>query len=207
MLCDQANPDDCSIMQINDPENYVRYHLITLLENIRKSKTKNQLKTIILGCTHYPYMMQKFERVLAELYAYKSLDGNYVYRHNMAEHIELIDPSVNTAKELHEHLRQDDLINPSGDIYKSEFYISVANRDNKENEINEDGNFPYDCKYGRDVGNIQEYVKVVPFSKSNISSDILMRFQNQIPFVYDLMKDFNQSSPKTVGLTCAQRID
>ena len=206
MLCDKANPDDCSIMQINDAENYVRYHLITLFENIRKSGTDNMLKSIILGCTHYPYMTQEIEGVLAELYEYKSQDGKYVYRNNMAEEIVLIDPAVNTAKELHDHLRENNMMNPSGDIHKSEFYISVANQDNKGNQINEDGNFPYDYKYGRDAGNIQEYVKVVPFSKQNISSDILNRFQNQIPFVYELMQDFNRLNAKTKALKSNEKI-
>src|SRR5690606_26035814 len=36
MLCDSENTDDCQIMQINDTENYIRYHLVSLMEKIRK---------------------------------------------------------------------------------------------------------------------------------------------------------------------------
>ncbi|MFK5959595.1 MAG: hypothetical protein QM495_12100 [Lutibacter sp.] len=206
MLCDSEKADDCSILQINDAENYVRYHVVTLLENIRKSNTSNQLKSIILGCTHYPYLIDEINLVLNELYNYKSKNGNYLYRKFMAENIQLVDPAVNTAKELYEHLNKKELFNPNGNIKDSEFYISVANKDNKNTILNEEGKFPYNYKYGRNAGEIQEYVKVVPFSRDNISEDILTRFQKQIPYVYQLMQNFNAKNDKTKNLKQEQKI-
>ena len=200
MLCDTEKSDDCSTLQINDAKNYVRYHLVTLMEQIRISNTKNKLKSIILGCTHYPYMTDEIAAILKELYNYKGKDGKYLYRNFMVENIQLIDPAVDTAKELHEYLKQEKLFNPNGNIKESEFYISVANKANKNNKIDADGRFPYDYKYGRNANEIQEYVKVVPFSRKNISYDILTRFQKQIPYVYQLMNTFNQRSTKTKHL-------
>ena len=200
MLCDTENADDCSILQINNAENYVRYHVVTLLENIRKSKTTNQLKSIILGCTHYPYLIDEINVVLNELYNYKGRNGSYLYREFMVENIQLIDPAVNTAKELYNYLNQKSLFNPNGNIKDSEFYISVANKDNENNKIDAEGRFPYDYKYGRNAGEIQEYVKIVPFSRVNISYDILTRFQNQIPYVYQLIQNFNANNDKTKNL-------
>lgn len=206
MLCDTEKTDDCSILQINDAENYVRYHVVTLLENIRKSQTKNKLKTIILGCTHYPYLTKEISVVLTELYNYKAKNNVYLYRPFMVEKIKLIDPAVNTAKELYEYLNRKKLFNPSGSMLDSEFYISVANKENKNNTIDSDGRFPYDYKYGRNVGEIQEYVKMVPFSRDNISDDILNRFQKQIPYIYELMQNFNQKNDKTKNLKSASKI-
>ena len=200
MLCDTEKLDDCSILQINDAENYVRYHLVTLLGNIRKSNTTNQLKSIILGCTHYPYLIDEINVVLNELYNYKSEEGEYLYRRFMVKNIQLIDPAVNTAKELYDYLNKKSLFNPNGNIKDSEFYISVANNENKNNIIDKEGRFPYNYKYGRNVGEIQEYVKVVPFSRNNISDDILTRFQKQIPYVYQLMQNFNAKNDKTKNL-------
>lgn len=200
MLCDTEKADDCSVLQINDAENYVRYHLVTLMEQIRQSKTNNKLKSLILGCTHYPYMTDEIDAILKELYNYKGKGGKYLYRDFMVENIQLIDPAVDTAKELHEYLKNESLFNPNGNIKNSEFYISVPNRENANNKIDEQGRFPYDYKYGRDAGNIQEYVKVVPFSRNNISYDILTRFQKQIPYVYQLMQNFNQKNDKAKGL-------
>jgi len=206
MLCDREKADDCSILQINDAENYVRYHIVSLLENIRKSNTTNQLKSIILGCTHYPYLMEEINLVLNELYNYKSENGDYLYRKFMVKKIQLVDPAVNTAKELYDYLNKKELFNPNGNMTDSEFYISVANKQNKNTVINKEGRFPYDYKYGRNVGEIQEYVKVVPFSRANISSDILTRFQKQIPYVYQLMQHFNAKNRKTQNLQQAQKI-
>ena len=180
MLCDEEKTDDCSMLQINDAENYVRYHLVSLLEQIRLSKTNNKLKSIILGCTHYPYLITEISTILKELYTYKGNDGAYVYRGFMAKNIHLIDPAVDTAKELYGYLKLEKLFNPNGNIKNSEFYISVENKDNLNYVIDKDGRFPNAYKYGRNANEIQEYVKVVPFSRKNISDTILMRFQKQI---------------------------
>lgn len=206
MLCDTEKSDDCSILQINDAENYVRYHLVTLMEQIRLSKTKNKLKSIILGCTHYPYLMDELSIILKELYNYKGKDGKSLYRNFMVEDIKLVDPAVDTAKELHEYLKAEKLFNPNGNIKNSEFYISVTNKDNSNNSIDKDGRFPYDYKYGRNANEIQEYVKVVPFSRKNISYDILTRFQKQIPYVYQLMQNFNNTNSKTKELSKEDKI-
>jgi glutamate racemase len=206
MLCDSKNTDDCSILQINDAENYCRYHLVSLMEKIRLSKTKNKLKSLILGCTHYPYMTKEIDNIFKELYNYKAKDGSYLYRDFMAESINLIDPAIYTAKALFEYLKQEKLLNPNGDIKQSEFYISVANNDNTNNAIDENGRFPYEYKYGRNANEIQEYVKVVPFSRKNISNDILLRLKEQTPFVYELMRNFNLKNAKTSGLSDSSKI-
>tara|TARA_R110002051_G_scaffold126663_2_gene200301 strand:+ start:12096 stop:13640 length:1545 start_codon:yes stop_codon:yes gene_type:complete len=206
MLCDSKKADDCSIIQINDAENYVRYHLVTLLEKIRRSNTKNKLKSIILGCTHYPYLTIEINNVLKEIYNYKNKKGNYLYRSYMVEHIQLIDPAINTAKELYDYLNQKSMFNLNGKINDSEFYISVANKNNKNNKIDENDRFPYDYKYGRNVGEIQEYTKIIPFSRDNISNDILIRFQEQIPYVFKLIKNFNRENEKTKDLKANTKI-
>jgi glutamate racemase len=200
MLCDQPDTDDCSVMQINDTENYVRYHVVSLMETIKNSGTKNQLKTVILGCTHFPYLLDEFKKAFNDLYNYKDKTGKYVYRDLMAENVVLIDPSVNTAKELYEYLQKESLFNPEGNIKNSEFYISVANTSNPNVKVNTEQKFTYDYKYHRKAGEIQEYVKVVPFSRKNISDDILNRLKDKIPNVYQLILDFNTSNSKTKAL-------
>jgi glutamate racemase len=197
MLCDTENTGDCSTLQINDAENYVRYHLVSLMEQIKDADTDIPLKSIILGCTHYPYLISEINDVLKELYNYKESNGHYRYRKYMSSEIVLIDPAVNTARELYQYLNEASLLNESGDIKDSEFYISVANTENPKVIVNENGNFPYEYKYGRIAGEIQEYVKVVPFSRTNISEDILSRLKVQLPFTYELIGQFNKSSSKT----------
>ena len=197
MLCDAQGSDDCNILQINDAENYVRYHLVSLMEKIRKADVQQPLKSIILGCTHYPYLTREIDLVLNELYNYQEEDGNYRYRRFMAKDVQLIDPAVNTAMELFQHLEEEKMFNEKGDINNSEFYISVPNKDNPNIITNEKGDFPYEYKYGRTEGEIQEYVKVVPFSRSSISEDIFSRLEFQLPITYKLIEKFITDSTKT----------
>jgi hypothetical protein len=206
MLCDHENVDECSIMQINDAENYVRFHLVSLMEQIRKSGTGNKLRVLILGCTHYPYLSAEIREVLGELYDFKTEDGKYLYRDFMVPDVELIDPAENTAKELYEYLARHSFFHPDGDLRSSEFYISVPNRDNPDVILDQAGRFPYDYKYGRNAGEIQEYVKVVPFSRRNLSDDVLGRIESQMPFIYSLIEHFHQDNPKTLALTEKDKI-
>jgi glutamate racemase len=206
MLCDTKNVDDCSALQINDAENYIRFHLVSLLEKIRLSGTKNKLKAIVLGCTHYPYLTSEINAVLRELYDYKNEIGTFVYRDFMTDTIQLIDPSANTAKELFEYLKNNSLFNPNGTINSSEFYISVPNKQNKNCQINKEGSFLFDYKYGRNANEIQEYTKSVPFSRNTISNDILNRLLDKIPNTYQLIAIFNNTNKKTKFINDKEKI-
>jgi glutamate racemase len=206
MLCDNENLDECTIMQINDAENYVRFHLVSLMEQIRRSNTKNKLKVIILGCTHYPYLSGEIGKVLGELHDFRAAGGKYLYREFMVRNIQLIDPAGNTAKELYEYLNEHSFFNPDGDIEESEFYISIPNRDNPNVQTDQAGRFTYAYKYGRQAGEIQEYVKIVPFSRKNLSGEVLTRIQDQMPYLYMLIQNFNKNNPKTSGLQSIDRI-
>ena len=124
----------------------------------------------------------------------------------MIQNIELIDPAENTAKELYEYLDQQSFFNPEGNIKESEFYISIPNKDNQHVLLDQAGRFPYEYKYGRTAGEIQEYVKVVPFSRKNLSGDVLTRIQDQMPYIYFLIQQFNEYNPKTSSLDVSDRI-
>jgi glutamate racemase len=199
ILCDAKDVDDCSILQLNDPENYVRFHLVSLLEQLRKAQGAPPLKALMLGCTHYPYLSQTIVEVLDELYSYKK-DGDYVYRSVMVERIRLIDPAVNVAKELYEFMLHETLLNQQSTMDSSEFYISVPNLTNANIEMDSGGRFTYKYKYGRNAGEAQEYVKVVPFSEQNIPRETLIRLEDMIPATYRLIEKFNHFSSKTTFL-------
>ena len=195
MLCDTKNTDDCSVLQINSADNYVRYHLVSMMEDIRKTPGAKPLKAILLGCTHYPYLTRDIDKVLKELYNYKK-NGNYIYRHLMVENIHLIDPAVNVAEELYAYLKEQDMLNKNQKTAVSEFYISVPNTHNRGVKT-ENNNFPYDYKYGRNAGEIQEYTKTVPFSKENIPAETIERLKEGIPTTFSSIDEFSRKSSKT----------
>ena len=191
-------------LQINSVNNYVRYHTVSLLETIRRTEGAPKLKAIILGCTHFPYNTNELQAKLKELYDYQE-DGEYVYRPYMAEEIVLVDPAINTAKELFEHLTRESLLNQS-DMKLSEFYISVPNTSNANTQLEAPGIFSYDYKYSRNAGELQEYVKRAPFSRETIPADVLDRLAEKVPRVFELMVHFNQTNPKADFLADDEKI-
>lgn len=159
-----------------------------------------------MGCTHYPYLIEEINEVLDGLYNYQK-DGNYIYRDFMVEDVAIVNPAVNVADELYVYMKAKNLFNPSGDMQNSEFYISVPNSENDDVKLDDKGRFPYDYKYGRTEGNIQEYVKVVPFSKNNISEETLERFEKSIPETFKLVEEFTRSNAKMKFLEESARIE
>lgn len=183
LLCTETIEGGCTSLQLNAPINYARYHLVSLLEQLRKHPEAPPLKAIILGCTHYPYLKEELAKILNELY-HLQINGHYRYRNQMIENVVLIDPAVNVAQELAKHLKDEALFNRDGNG-DCEFFISVPNFANPDVKVIDSTHFTHVYKYGRDAGSAQEFVKVVPFSAKNISDDMLTRFSHAIPSVYD----------------------
>lgn len=195
MLCDAKEPENCSLLQINDPVNYLRFHLVSLMEKIRDFPDAPPLKTLILGCTHYPFLTADIRKILDELRDYRE-NETYRYRHLMAEEIHLIDPAYNTADELYRYLYASGMMNKDGNMeLNSEFYISQPNLTNPEVVTDAEGRFTYEYKYGRTAGTNQEFVRVVPFARENILDDVKDRLQLQIPDIWKLIEAF-ESGPR-----------
>jgi len=190
----EADANHPKNIQLNSVDNYISYHLVSLLEKIRQTKGAKPLRAIILGCTHYPFYTDIIQEELLRLYDYRE-DGTHIYRKFMANQIALIDPAQNTALELYEYIEHMDLFN-NADLSKSEFYISMPNVSNYNNQIDSLGNFTYSYKYGRKAGFIQQYVKRVPFSKKTITPEVASRLKKKIPLTFELIISFNQTNVK-----------
>lgn len=183
LLCEIDGKGSCLDMQLNDPANYVRYHLVTLCEKMLRQHYIEPMNTLILGCTHYPYLKDTIAEVLHELYNFQN-DGVFRYRSVLAEHVELIDPAIETAKEAYATMRKNDLQEDSRSNGSNMFFITVPNTSLNGVKLQPDGWFTYEYKYGRTEGANKEYVKYVPFDTKNISSATYTRFKMVLPDVY-----------------------
>ncbi len=198
---DTANPRH---IQINSVENYIAFHVVSLMEKIRNTEAALPLNSVVLACTHYPFFTETFRNEFNRLRNYRE-NGEYIYRSLIAEDLILVNPAVEVADQLYEHLASRQLLN-GGTGEGSEFYITVPNLSNKQAKLRDDGSFTYEYKYGRKAGEIQEYVKVVPFSRKSIREDVLKRLSVQIPGVWSMITEFGNSSPKTGYLSPSERI-
>lgn len=198
---DAANPH---IIQINSVENYIKFHLVSLMEKIRKSEGAPPLNSVVLACTHYPFYLETFRSELMRLRDYRE-NGEYIYRDHISEDFILVNPASVVAEQLYAHLTAKGLLSSTAGP-ASEFYVSVPNLLNRGVSLRDDGSFTYEYKYGRKAGEIKEYIRVVPFSRTTIPGDILSRLSQHIPEVYDMMAGFNHGNPKTQFLTEDERI-
>ncbi|MCU0459245.1 MAG: hypothetical protein MUE37_09200, partial [Bacteroidales bacterium] len=199
---DESDPYN---IQLNSVENYIAFHVVSLMEKIRNSEGALPLNSVVLACTHYPFFTGTFRNEFNRLRDYRE-NGEYIYRSLITEDLILVNPAVEVADQLYEHLASCQLLN-GGTGGGSEFYISVPSLTNKQAELRDDGSFTYDYKYGRRAGEIREYVKVVPFSRRSIPGDVLKRLSVQIPEVWDLITEFSATSPKTGYLAPGERIE
>jgi glutamate racemase len=167
---------ECVEMQLNDPANYVRYHLVALLETVRRQRRAKPLNTLVLACTHYPYVRDTIAAVLEELRTRR-------YRDVLAPQVELIDPAVETAKDAYLEMRGRGLQRAGGAAPPDAFFISVPNTSLAEVRLQPDGWFTYDYKYGRTAGAGKEYVRYVPFDAENVSGETYRRIRATLPGV------------------------
>ncbi len=173
-------------LQLNDAVNYARFNLVSLVEKHRLSGSKSPLRAIILGCTHYPFLIETLRQVIGELREIK-VEGHYLYKHLIAEDFIFIDPAIYTAIECYNTLREDgNLALRIGD-QKVCGYISVPDGFIESTNLTPDGKLTYDFKYGRDVDSEIISTKQVPFSKLNIDSNNLQRIKSLLPYSYELI--------------------
>ena len=173
--------------QLNSAANYAKFHLVTLLEKHKASGAQVPLKYIILGCTHYPFLLNTLTEAIEELRNYRDSEGKLVYEGLIASDLEFIDPAVFTALECYRTLREAGNLSSDTTEGKFEGYISVPAQDLPAGSLDSDGNLTYDFKYGRVEGTENVTTVVVPFSKSNIDEPTLKRIESMLPASYNKM--------------------
>lgn len=173
--------------QLNSAANYARFHLVSLLEKLRNSKEAAPMKSIILGCTHYPFYLDTLKKAISELREYKQ-NGIYVYRNLIADDLEFIDPAVFTAIECYKELRKDNQLALRAREGGLQAFISVPYYLVDPKNITKEGGLTYDFKYGRSVGTEDISTVFVPFSRENIDKGNLERIQKLLPYSYEQIK-------------------
>lgn len=174
--------------QLNSAGNYARFHLVSLLERLRATKEQAPLKSVILGCTHYPFYLDTIKKAIAELRAYKK-NGKFVYAPLISDDFKFIDPAKYTALECCKILREERLMALRTRRGNVEAFISVPSYGVDNSKLEDNGALKHDFKYGREVGTEDVTTVVVPFSKDNLNPDNLRRLKVLVPITYDNIKD------------------
>jgi len=141
--------------------NCARTNLVALVSAYRARGGKAPIKALILGCTHYPYVLDVFKDTLATLKATPE------YASLLADDIRFVDPAIYTAIACCQSLRRDGLLRtdvPTNSVGRSvKAFLSVG----------KEGPLPDAVKYGRSVGRADFGTKIVPLSDAGLSKDVV----------------------------------
>ncbi len=174
--------------QLNSAANYARFYMVSLLEQLRNSKEQAPLKSIVLGCTHYPFYLDTLKQSLKELKQYRE-KGQLIYSHLIADDVKFIDPAVFTAIECCKALRDDNLMALRTRRGEVDAFISMPSYSVSSKFLDKDGNFTRDYKYARVAGTEDITTVAVPFSRENISNENLKRIEKLVPHTYSKIKE------------------
>ncbi|MCD6307828.1 MAG: hypothetical protein J7M24_02390, partial [Candidatus Latescibacteria bacterium] len=206
-----GNPDDPANWRLNSVENYIRYHVATLVHTYSLSQPDVPITTVILGCTHFPYYTDRIREAFDRLRSYRAKGGGTPYRRFVAENLTFIDPARLTATELYEALADAGLLLGGGEkasIPVDEFFISVPNPSLLGAELDPNGGFAYDYKYGREPGRLAvEYVKRVPMSGGTLSPSVRASIAKSMVMVWERLVRFTGESPRAAGIPASARLE
>ena len=178
-------------LQLNSVKNYIRYEVVSLLEELRRAEQplRKPIDTLVLGCTHFPLVRVELESEFQRLRDLQQ-DGLYPYRSLIAEHLDVIDPAGLTANDLFRELarrqlfatpQSKDAVEKSKDL----FFVSVPAVSYPGIRLAADGGLEKSWKYGRTVDQhlLEEDTEVVPLSAGLLPESSRQLIQQRLPAV------------------------
>ena len=177
--------------QLNSVRNYIRYEIVSLLEELRTSQQSPQqpIDTLVLGCTHFPLVRTELEQEFQRLRDLR-LRNEYPYRRLIAEKLEVIDPAGLTAVDLFRELARRKLFVAAAEQKteakrKDLFFLSVPAVNFPKIQLSADGGLATSWKYGRDVeaNLLQEDTLIVPLTTAVLPASSRKLIQQSLPHV------------------------
>ncbi|MBE6397252.1 MAG: hypothetical protein E7046_09640 [Lentisphaerae bacterium] len=143
-----------------------RTNFVAMVESYRSSGGKSPIRAVILGCTHYPFVLSVFRETL------DGLRRDSKYAALLADDLVFVDPAVYTAVQCYRSLMSDGMLNAKGTaVPRVKSFMSVGR----------DGPLPMDVKYGRNVGQKDIGTKIVPMDAKTMSADAVKRLAELLP--------------------------
>ena len=137
-----------------------RTNLVAMVEAYRACGGKAPIRAMILGCTHYPYVLDTFDRT------FRLLKADPKYAPLITNDLRFIDPAHYTAIACYKALRRNQLLSQDGPTRKGE------RRVNAFISVGKDGPLTDAEKYGRTYGKGDPGTKIVPLTRDAIPSEV-----------------------------------
>ena len=143
-----------------------RTNFVALVEGYRARGGKAPMRAVILGCTHYPFVLSVFQETLAALRADPKYSGL------LAPDLVFVDPAVYTAIQCFRALKADKLLNRKG---------AATPRVKAFMSVGRNGPLSHAIKYGRSVGQLDIGTKIVPMTDQTMSADAVKCLRALLP--------------------------
>ncbi|MBR4652572.1 MAG: aspartate/glutamate racemase family protein [Kiritimatiellae bacterium] len=149
-----------------------RSNLCALVEHHRVSGSSVPLRAVILGCTHYPFVLATLNRTVAELRSRgESLPPDFRF----------VDPARYTAAECFRLLRESGRLSTSSVPGGSMAFLSVANPDLPSSCLTPDGALTREFKYGRAADFREVVTRPVPFTRAAFGDAVFANIARLLP--------------------------
>ena len=143
-----------------------RTNFVAMVEAYRARGGKVPIRAVILGCTHYPFVLSVFKNALSEL------RGDPKYCALLADDLVFVDPAVYTAIQCYRALKTDGILNTEGaSAPRVKAFISVGRN----------GPLSHAEKYGRPTGLKDIGTVIVPMTRQTMSADAVKRLGELLP--------------------------
>ena len=159
-------------------DSIARSNLISLVERYRASGKTAPIRAVILGCTHYPFVLAPLEKPVAELRAKGA---------PFAEDFRFVDPAFYTAAECHRILRESGRLTGSKGPTQVDAFLSVANPALPPECLTSDGQLTRQFKYGRNIGTETVTTKPVPLTRERFGDDLFKNIGRLLPRTANLI--------------------
>lgn len=176
-------------IQLNSSENYARFNLTNLVEKARQQGIGYPMRTIVLGCTHYPFLLDVLQEHLNFLRNYTLSDGSKPYESLIAEDCCFIDPAQNTALQCYQSLLGSKLLKKGKNHGGLDAFISVPSSHLPPSCLSEDGGLAYEFKYGREINDGTLSTVVVPMTRGVVNQDNLSRIERLLPLSWGRLSE------------------
>lgn len=167
-----AGGRNISGVQLNSVENYVRYHLVSMVERHRRSGSRVPISSIILADCGYDRLRGVMDRIMVELYNYRR-GGIYLYRSSISPDFRFIDPAECAVSEAYRILREDGNLALRGTKSTLSPFITMPSSSVPADSLDSSGFFRETFLFGRVSGTEDVTTKAVPFTPRYIDAEEL----------------------------------
>lgn len=180
----QGCPGLADAVEAGTPEarEIARVNLLKLLEQHRAAATGAPLKAVILGCTHFPFVLDALQKA--------------------APGVTFVDPALATADACYRDLRDRGLL--AHGVHRLDAFLSVANPALETKHLTPGKALTRATKYGRSCGDATLWTKQVPYTRAEAARNDFVR--NRLPATWALLPAVPRNVPELLTTEKGEKV-